>query len=68
MSSSEQAVEIRCGKCSRPMAERENRANGSTFLGCTGYPDFCSETAKLPEYLRLKRAGASELPGFGEDL
>jgi ssDNA-binding Zn-finger/Zn-ribbon topoisomerase 1 len=59
---------LTCRACGRPMAERENRENGSTFLGCTGYPDFCSETAKLPEYIRLKRAGASELPGFGGDL
>jgi hypothetical protein len=50
------------------MVERTNSVNGSTFLGCTGYPDFCSETAKLPEYIRLKRAGAAELPGFGGDL
>ncbi len=61
-------VTIPCPTCGRPMVLRTNRLNGSEFLGCTGYPDFCSETAKLPEYVRLKRAGASELPGFGGDL
>jgi ssDNA-binding Zn-finger/Zn-ribbon topoisomerase 1 len=61
-------VTLRCPSCGRPMVERENRANGSRFMACTGWPDFCSETAKLPEYIRLRRAGASELPGFGGDL
>lgn len=60
-------VSLTCPACGRPMVERVNSKNQSTFLGCAGYPDFCSETAKLPEYVRLKRAGAAELPGFGED-
>lgn len=59
-------VSIPC-KCGRPMVERTNRQNGSTFMGCSGYPDLCSETAALPEYVRMIRDGASELPGFGED-
>ena len=32
----------------------------------TGYPDFCNHTDKLPEYIRLKRAGAAELPGMSD--
>ena len=63
MVSGEEVV-LPCPECGRPMVERENRVNGSRFLGCTGYPDFCSHTQKLPEYVRLKRAGAEQLPGF----
>jgi ssDNA-binding Zn-finger/Zn-ribbon topoisomerase 1 len=61
-------VTLTCPKCGRPMVERTNRANGSTFMGCTGYPDLCSETAKVPAYIEQKRAGGIELPGFGGDL
>lgn len=57
-------INVSCPDCGRPMAERENSANGSKFLGCTGYPDFCNRTAKLPEYIRMTRAGADQLPGF----
>jgi ssDNA-binding Zn-finger/Zn-ribbon topoisomerase 1 len=45
------------------MVERENSTNGSRFLGCTRYPD-CTQTAALPAYLSMKRAGAVELPGL----
>lgn len=61
---SAEEIVVACPDCGRPMAERENRVNGSTFLGCTGYPDFCSRTQKLPEYIRMKREGAASLPGF----
>lgn len=61
---SAEQVSVKCPLCGRPMAERVNRVNLSAFLGCTGYPDLCSHTEKLPEYIRLKRAGATQLPGF----
>lgn len=56
-------VTISCPSCGAPMAERENRQNGSRFLGCSRYPD-CTETAKVPAYLEVKRAGGLELPGM----
>ena len=56
-------VTIRCSRCGCPMVERTNRQNGSTFMGCTGYPD-CDETAKVPPYLEMKRVGGLELPGL----
>lgn len=58
---------IPCPACGRPMVERVNSKNQSTFLGCTGWPDFCSHTSKMPAYVEVKRAGGIELPGFGED-
>lgn len=60
------AVTLRC-QCGRLMVERENRQTGRRFMGCTGYPEFCTATAKVPAYLELRRAGAAELPGM-EDL
>lgn len=56
-------VAISCSACSAPMVERVNRQNLSTFLGCTRYPD-CDETAKVPAWLEMKRAGGLELPGL----
>jgi ssDNA-binding Zn-finger/Zn-ribbon topoisomerase 1 len=47
------------------MVERSNRINGSTFMGCTRFPD-CTETAKVPAWLEVKRAGGLELPGLEE--
>lgn len=57
-------IELLCPTCGRPMVERENRQNGSRFMSCTGWPDFCSETSKVPAYVEVKRAGGIELPGF----
>lgn len=54
---------IDCPACGAAMVERENRANGSRFLGCSDYPR-CRETAKLPAWLEVKRAGGIELPGL----
>lgn len=56
-------VTISCPACGAPMVERENRQNGSRFMGCSRYPD-CEETAKVPAYLEVKRAGGLELPGL----
>lgn len=56
-------ITITCSACGAPMVERENSTNGSRFLGCTRYPD-CTQTAALPAYLSMKRAGAVELPGL----
>lgn len=45
-----------CPECGRPLVERTNRENGSTFLGCRGYPD-CTHTEPIPESVRLRRQG-----------
>lgn len=58
-------VTLTCPACGRPMVERENRQNGSRFMSCTGWPDFCSETAKVPAWLEVVRSGGTLLPGFG---
>lgn len=54
---------ISCPVCARPLVERTNRLNGTTFLGCTGYPE-CQHTQGIPEYLKLLRQGYWPLPGF----
>lgn len=56
-------IELRCPACGRPMAERENRQNGSRFMGCTGYPE-CAHTEKVPAYVEMIRQGAALLPGM----
>lgn len=59
---------MRCPVCTDgELVERTNQSNGSTFLGCTGWPDRCTHTEPLPAYVILKRQGAAVLPGF-EDL
>jgi ssDNA-binding Zn-finger/Zn-ribbon topoisomerase 1 len=57
-------ITLTCPTCGREMVERENSKTGSRFMGCTGYPEFCNETAKVPAYLEVKRAGGMELPGM----
>jgi ssDNA-binding Zn-finger/Zn-ribbon topoisomerase 1 len=52
-----------CPKCGRPMVVRQNRANGSRFMGCSNYP-ICRETAPIPTYALLIAQGAAVLPGF----
>lgn len=56
-------LSVQCPACHAPMVERENRQNGSRFMGCTSYPQ-CVETAKVPAWLEVKRAGGMELPGM----
>jgi len=56
------AATITCA-CGAPMVERTNGANGSTFMGCTRYPE-CTQTAKVPAWLEVKRAGGIPLPGL----
>lgn len=58
-----ESVTITCSACGAPMVERTNSHNGSTFMGCTRYPD-CDQTAKVPAFLEVKRAGGMELPGL----
>lgn len=57
------SVELRCEVCGRPMVERQNRLNGSSFMGCAGYPE-CTNTAPVPAYVEMLRQGATLLPGM----
>lgn len=50
-------------ECGAPMVERVNSLNGSTFMGCTRYPE-CERTQKVPAYLEVLRAGGQMLPGM----
>ncbi len=45
------------------MVVRQNRENGSRFMGCTNYPE-CTNTAPLPASAILRVQGAELLPGF----
>ncbi len=45
------------------MVKRVNGQNGSTFYGCSRYPE-CTETKAVPERERMLAAGMAELPGF----
>ena len=57
---------VTCG-CGRQMIVRENGQTGERFLGCEGFASgLCNGTRKLPEYLKLREAGATELPGMAD--
>ena len=57
-------VTMPCPKCGRTMKVRQNKENGSRFMGCTGWPNDCQATAPIPAYVILKAQGALSLPGF----
>ena len=57
---------VTCSSCHAPMIERTNSQNGSTFLGCTRFPE-CTQTQKVPAYLEVIRAGGTQLPGFEDE-
>lgn len=61
-------VAVRCPdpSCGAPMVERLNTQTSGAFLGCSRFPD-CRETRALPLHIRLRRDGATPLPGW-EDL
>ena len=55
---------IACAECGKTMVVRVNRESQSEFLGCSSYPT-CTNTMPLPEWFKLRQAGAAMLPGFG---
>jgi ssDNA-binding Zn-finger/Zn-ribbon topoisomerase 1 len=55
-----------CPDCGKPMAERVNKVNGSTFLGCSQYP-VCTHTEPIPETLKLRNAGYKDMFEDEED-
>lgn len=59
------SISIACRECGAPMVERENRVNGSRFLGCSTWP-LCTNTRSVPAFIEMKRAGAFELPGLDD--
>ncbi len=56
---------VRCPlpSCGGVMVLRMNRATGAEFMGCDQYP-ICVETMDIPEGVKLRAAGAPELPLF----
>ncbi len=52
-----------CPECGSQLCVRENRENGSLFLGCSDYPD-CDYTERYPTDMRMRAAGAPTLPGM----
>lgn len=56
-------VKAKC-ECGREMVVRQNRENGSRFMGCVGWPNDCRHTAPIPAYAILRSQGAASLPGF----
>lgn len=49
-----------CPICSAALVERTNRQNGSTFLGCSRYPE-CKHTEPVPESVKLRRQGQRDM-------
>lgn len=69
-------IRLRCPECADgALEEKINRNSGHRFLACDNfvakpsdsYPQGigCQHTQEIPEYVRLVRAGAEQLPGFG---
>ena len=57
-------IEKRCPECNQALlVRRTNRTTGHDFWGCERWPE-CGHTEPLPEYVRLREAGAAPLPGF----
>jgi len=59
----ERQLERSCPRCKSPLLIRTNRASGNQFFGCSAWPE-CAHTEPIPEYVRLRQAGARPLPGF----
>jgi ssDNA-binding Zn-finger/Zn-ribbon topoisomerase 1 len=52
-----------CPACGADMVIRVNRTTKERFLACPRYPN-CTETAPLPEDVKMREAGAKPLPGM----
>lgn len=52
-----------CPECGGTLVVRQNRMNGSRFMGCTKWPILCQHTEPIPEYVRYKAAGGTALAG-----
>jgi len=63
VSQDDERITTTCPACGARQVVRTNRQTQQPFVGCETYP-VCSETGPVPEWLRLKRAGAIELPGL----
>jgi len=51
-----------CPDCGAPMVVRQNKQDGSYFLGCNGYPG-CKKTMSLSETTMMELSGAPTLFG-----
>ena len=63
MSTANDIGERWCPQCHALLVERTNRANGSTFLGCSAWP-ACTFSTPIPADVLMRRAGAQALPGM----
>lgn len=59
-----QMIDKPCPDCGAGLIIRENRENGSQFIGCMSWPN-CTHTEAIPETLRMRLMGAPTL--FDED-
>lgn len=59
-----QMIDKPCPDCGGGLIIRENRENGSQFIGCMSWPT-CTHTEPIPETLRMRLMGAPTL--FDED-
>jgi ssDNA-binding Zn-finger/Zn-ribbon topoisomerase 1 len=67
-------IRLPCPECGNgTLVVRQNRENGSRFMGCTNWPKRqdedgrivgCDKTAPIPQYFLLRAQGAEVLPGF----
>jgi ssDNA-binding Zn-finger/Zn-ribbon topoisomerase 1 len=54
-----------CPDCGRDLVIRTNKATGTDFLACPGYPS-CRHTEPLPEAVAMRQIGHPELPLFDD--
>lgn len=59
-------IEKRCPDCGNALLIRTNRKTGTDFISCSSWPE-CSHTESIPETLRMRLAGAPELPMFDDE-
>ena len=57
-------IERSCPECGGRLQVKTNRATGHQFLGCERWSAGCGYTEKIPESLRMRLAGAPQLPGL----
>lgn len=54
-----------CKRCGQPLEVKRNRETGEEFLGCSAHDPrdetSCRHTEKLPEAIKLRRAGVKDM-------
>lgn len=57
-------VNLTCLQCGARLLVKENRYNGTQFLGCPRWPE-CTYTREIPQSMIMRATGQAEL--FSED-